>query len=776
MKFADLTSEFAPPEVSFEEAARILEEHYSLTGDISLLGGERDRNFHVKSSDGNEFVLKVSGEAESMEAIDLQVCVLEHLGRAGCGASAPRGVPTGDGALYFDRMFDNGGHHVVRLVTFLSGRLLEAAALQDRRTVFALGGLQGRTCRALAGFFHPAARRAMPWDIGNGLAFDETLLTALDTQIRQAVEPHLRRLQEETLPALRLLRGQAIHNDVHAGNVLVDDSGRLSGLIDFGDAMFAPLIQDLAASAASIAEFYSSDCGDALARLEQGFHAEMPLLPEERELFLDATLLRGLLSVELVGFKLGLVAQSDSRDAALADTRRALLTLLSLTNRNVVSGFDLPGADTTLERRKTVLSPTYRLHYDEPLHIVRGEGTLLYDRQGREYLDCYNNVPSVGHGNAHVVEALTRQAATLNTHTRYLHHEIVRYGERLTATMPDELDTCMFVCSGTEANDLAYNIARTVTGRQGALVSFGAYHGNSIGIADLSTEGHVRSDYPPHVFPIDLPDTYRGAFGAHEPELGLKLAANAGAVIDECAGSSYGLAMLMVDAIFDAPGIFTAPPHYLGELFDRVRAKGGLVVVDEVQSGLCRLGDNTWGFQDSGVIPDIVTMGKPMGNGHPLAVVVARREIMETFAHKQHYFNTFGGNPVTAAVGNAVLDVVEADDVRGSVKRVGEHLKSRLLRLADRYEAIGDVRGKGLFLGIDLVSDRQKRTPWSDGAHQLVNRLRHKGVLVSVNGMHDNVIKIRPPLIFSMNDADRLVQALDEELSAGEPAARPRAG
>ena len=222
--------------------------------------------------------------------------------------------------------------------------------------------------------------------------------------------------------------------------------------------------------------------------------------------------------------------------------------------------------------------------------------------------------------------------------------------------------------------------------------------------------------------------------------------------------------MLMIDAVFDAPGIFTAPPEYLEELFKQVRAVGGLVVVDEVQSGLCRLGDNYWGFQDSGVVPDLVTMGKPMGNGHPLAAVVAKREVMEEFAGRQHYFNTFGGNPVSAAVGNAVLDVIERDHILRHVKHTGDALKSELLALSERHEIIGDIRGKGLFVGIDLVSDAKHKTPWPEAAHRLVNSMRHQGVLVSVNGTHDNVIKIRPPLVFSSEDATHLVTALDTEL------------
>ncbi len=424
------------------------------------------------------------------------------------------------------------------------------------------------------------------------------------------------------------------------------------------------------------------------------------------------------------------------------------------------------GRTDVAARRDKVLSPSYRLFYDEPLHVVRGEGVYLYDESGKRYLDCYNNVPSVGHCHPHVVDALTTQAKRLNTNTRYLHETVVTYAERLTATLPEELSSCIFVCTGTEANGLAYQIARSVTGRSGVVAVEGCYHGNSIEVSDFSPYGPRATSLPPHIRSIPVPDLYRSASGVTEEDAGQTFAGQASGAIEELAASPHGFAMGITDNIFDAAGIFTAPKGYLAELYGQIRAAGGLAVADEVQSGLCRLGDNFWAFMDSDVVPDIVTMGKPMGDGHPLAVVVAKRWIMDEFAKSTSYFNTFGGNPVSAAVGNAVLDVVEGDNLLSNVGEVGRHLTSGLKSLQKRHNVIGDVRGKGFFIGIDIVSDQALKTPAPELANRIVNGLRQRAVLVTATGLHDNVVKVRPPLVFSQQNADSFLESLDAVLTA----------
>jgi len=425
-----------------------------------------------------------------------------------------------------------------------------------------------------------------------------------------------------------------------------------------------------------------------------------------------------------------------------------------------------PMSDTDLLRRRArVLGPAYRLFYERPLHLVRGEGAWLFDAGGRRYLDCYNNVASVGHAHPAVLEAMAAQAARLNTHTRYLHENIVAYAERLGALLPDGLDVCMFTCTGTEANDLALRIARAVTGQRGAVALADAYHGHSAEVFPLSTEDCPAGDRPPWLAVVSAPDDYRAGARDHAEafaaERGAEVAAAARALDERGAAP----ALFICDGIFSSNGVLTPPPAYLREAYRGIRAAGGLAVADEVQSGLFRLGERAWGFESAGVVPDIVTLGKPLGGGYPLAAVVTRRDIAEAFARRYHYFNTFGGNPVAAAAGLAVLDVIENEGLPAQVEATGRYLADGLRALQSRFALIGDVRGRGLFLGVELVRDRATREPAGEEAGRLRERLRENGVLLGTTGPHGNVIKIRPPLVFGREHADLLLQALDEGLA-----------
>jgi 4-aminobutyrate aminotransferase-like enzyme len=419
-----------------------------------------------------------------------------------------------------------------------------------------------------------------------------------------------------------------------------------------------------------------------------------------------------------------------------------------------------------LDRRVLAMGPAYHLFYRNPVHLVRGEGVWLYDSDGEKFLDCYNNVASVGHCHPHVVDALSRQASTLNTHTRYLHDNVVRYAERLADTLPGDLGVCMFVCTGTEANDLAFRIARTVTGNEGAIVAENAYHGNSMVVTELSTGEYPASERPDYLVAVEPPNPYRGSYRYGELALGGKYAALVGDAIETLSLRGHRPAMFMCDTIFDSNGALTAPPGYFHKTYEQVRAAGGLCVADEVQSGLCRLGDHMWGFEDSGVIPDIVTMGKPIGDGYPLAAVVTTPSIAEEFSRKFHYCNTFGGNPVSTAVGLAVLEVIEQQRIRQNVQEVGGFLGEKLAALADKHELIGDVRGKGLFYGVEIVRDRSTLEPGEDEAQRIREFLRDNGVLLGTTGPLNNVIKIRPPMVFSQANAELLLDRLEQALES----------
>ncbi|MCH9695465.1 MAG: aminotransferase class III-fold pyridoxal phosphate-dependent enzyme [Gammaproteobacteria bacterium] len=416
-----------------------------------------------------------------------------------------------------------------------------------------------------------------------------------------------------------------------------------------------------------------------------------------------------------------------------------------------------------LKRREALLGPAYRLFYEQPVHLVRGEGVHLYDADGHQYLDMYNNVPHVGHCHPRVVAALTEQIATLNTHTRYLHHTVIDYAERLTGKLPEELDTAMFTCTGTEANELALRIARTVTGGTGIVVVDHAYHGNSQAIAEISPCGDMTAELPEFVKVASIPNTYSGEYrGADAAGL---YARSIAAAVEDLHAAGIQLAAVVLDTIVSGPGVVEPPDGYLAEVAKIARSAGGLFIADEVQPGFGRTGRHFWGFESDSFIPDIVTMGKPMGNGHPMAAVVTRADILKSFAKDVRYFNTFGGNPVSCAAGMAVLDVLEDEDLQANALRQGEYLKAGLMALADEFEILGDIRGHGLFLAVELVADRNSRAPATESTERLVNDLKTRRVLTGSIGPYSNILKFRPPMVFSQRDGDRFLDVFAAALA-----------
>jgi len=421
-----------------------------------------------------------------------------------------------------------------------------------------------------------------------------------------------------------------------------------------------------------------------------------------------------------------------------------------------------------LEARERLLGPSLSLSYRTPLHIVRGEGAYLYDANGRAYLDCVNNVAHVGHAHPRVVEAGAAQMRQLNTNTRYLHELVLRYADRLTALLPDHLEVCYFVNSGSEANELALRLARTATGRRDVATVDGAYHGNTQRLVEVSPYkfGGPGGEGPPDdVQVVPLADPYRGGHRGDGPEVGAAYLGEARAVLDGEAGRGHAAGAVVAEAIPSVAGQVVPPGGWLAGLFDAARSIGAVPIADEVQVGFGRVGVDTWAFGAAGARPDIVTMGKPIGNGHPLGAVVTTRAIAEAFANGMEYFNTFGGNPVSAAIGLAVLDVIEEEGLQEHARVTGERLMAGLRELAGRHEAIGDVRGMGLFVGIDLVRDRETREADAELARDLANVAAERGVLLSTDGPFHNVMKIKPPLVFSAPDADRLVETVDTVLS-----------
>jgi len=426
-----------------------------------------------------------------------------------------------------------------------------------------------------------------------------------------------------------------------------------------------------------------------------------------------------------------------------------------------------------LRERARYTSKSLSISYQKPLKIVRGSMQYLYDEDGRAYLDAVNNVSHVGHCHPRVVRAGQEQMAVLNTNTRYLHDNLIRYAERLCATLPEPLNVCFFVCSGSEANELALRLARTHTRRKDIIVVDAAYHGNTTSLIEISPykfDGPGGLGAPTYVHKVPMPDVYRGEYKKNDPYAGEKYARYVEEAILEIQWNQGNVAAFICESLLGCGGQIVLPENYLKKAYSYVRNAGGICIADEVQVGFGRVGSHFWGFETQGVVPDIVTMGKPIGNGHPLAAVVTTPEIAASFNNGMEYFNTFGGNPVSCAIGQAVLDVIEEERLQENALQVGTHLMDRLRNLILHQALIGDVRGHGLFVGIELVMDRETLAPAPAQASYIVNRLRERGILLSTDGPFHNVLKIKPPMVFTEVNADFLVGTLDEIL--GEDLAR----
>lgn len=746
---------------------------YGLEGRWQKLGGEREQNFRLRTVEGLDLVVKIAAPTEPVEGLNFQLGALRHLALCDPTLTIPRVQPTLSGAE-ISFLHTDGQTYPLRVLTFLPGQILlhrvEATGtpLTDAE-LETLGAAAGRLARGLRGYPGRGAPRDMPWDLANGLLFSDSFLRHLPNQIAGLVATLLPRLQDTIRHALPRLRAQVIYNDFHESNALVSEGPDLSvvGVIDFGDMIFGPVAQDVAVAVASLVH-WTDDPLRAAGALVRGYQRFVTLDPDDLAVLKDLILARLILQVGMVAHHTEVQGRQDIALVALQDLYMAAIRRFADTSDatflSALSGHPPIATPDLIQRREAVLGKTYTF-YEQPLHLVRGRGCHVYDAAGAEYLDCYNNVANLGHCHPHVVQVLTRQASTLNTNSRYLHDEIIRLGERLKATLPPSLDTIMFVCTGSEANDMAVRLSRAATGKTGVIVTEKSYHGNTTTVAPLSLIDYDARDKPDWVATVPPPNLYRGLYRDGANDAGASYASHIPKAVAELDRAGQGAAALLIDSIFDANGALVPPPDYLDRAYAEARAAGALVIADEVQMGFARSGTHMWGFQAFGVVPDIVTMGKPMGNGHPIAAVATRRDLAELVQKRTGYFNTFGGNTVSAAVGNACLDVLQGEDLQGNALRSGTHLRDGLLRLQDQHPVIGHIQGRGLFLGVELVTDRDTRAPAKRAARWVRERMKALGVLVTSTGPLGNIIKIRPPLVFSTTNADRCLAALSQALT-----------
>jgi 4-aminobutyrate aminotransferase-like enzyme len=771
-----------PPTFSVEEAADLAARVFGIDGTPSLLVSERDQNFRVAVDGGRGYVLKISNPAEDPAVVDMETQVLLHVARVDPSLPLPRPHPAVDGDFHPWIEGADGRRFQVRLIDFMPGRMLAADAF-DEAMLFGYGACVARVGRAMRGFFHPAAHRVILWDVRHAPKLRGLLPEIEHPDAVELVTRALDRFDERVAPLFDRLRAQVIHDDMTIDNVLFDEDGAPSGIVDFGDMSHTALICDLT-SAFDTLLVKRDDPYDTTDAMIRGYASVTPLEEEELAVLPDVLAARSAAAVTITAWRLKRYPENADYISGWEAGARRVLELLDGDGRaeaerrfrasarlGWVATLRDPALtaheddERLLRRRRDVMGTLSPLFFEKPVHLVRGEGAYLFDPDGRAYLDAYNNVPVVGHCHPRVVEAIARQAATLATNSRYLHEHIVELAERLTASMPGGLDTVVFVNSGSEANDLAWRLATEVTGGSGGVATAFAYHGVTTATQAFTPEEWIEGDEPDHVLTVPAPDGYRGSYRREEPGWAERYAEHLDRAFAGLRERGFPPAMVLMDTGFMSDGIPAPPPAYLQEVVRRTREAGALFVADEVQAGYGRLG-TPWGFQVAGIEPDVVTLGKPMGNGFPVAAVVTRRGIVDRFERRREFFSTFAGNPVAGAAALAVLDVLEEERLADRAVAVGDLLRRRIRELAERHEAIGDVRGLGQLTGVELVRDRESREPAGREAALVAEGMRDRGVLIGTTGPDANVLKIRPPLVFSGEDAERLVTALDDALGS----------
>ncbi len=737
------------PGFSSADAVRLARDLYALSTEAETLPSERDQNFRLRDAGGAQFVLKIANAAESRGVLDLQNRAIEHLAAAGTGLEFPRLIRAQEGGE-----IASAGDYAVRLLTWVEGVPMATIQPHSPELLASLGRALGAMDGALATFGHPAQHRhEFPWDLAHAdrAAAHLGLLSAAQGRL---LEPIFRTWAGIEWKALG---HSVIHNDANDYNVLVNPAGsRVVAIVDYGDMLRSARVADPAVALA-YAMLDEPEPIAAATQVVAAYHSVNPLNEAEIVALFPLAAARLAMSVCYAAWQ----AREAPHNPYLTISNRAAWALLERL-ADLPTGWPeevfhhaiAPPRDV-LAARKRHLGPSLSVSYRRPLHIIRGWRQHLYDASGRAYLDCVNNVAHVGHCHPRVVAAAQRQEALFNSNTRYLDERLAEYIERLAAMLPGPLSVIYLVCSGSEANELALRLARAHTGRRGALVIDTAYHGNTNALIDLSPykfNGPGGRGRPPGVAVAPLPDRYRHP--------GVDFAAT----VVEAAGRAQDLAVFFAESAVSCGGQVMLPPGYLREAYRAVHEAGGVCVADEVQTGFGRAGSHFWMFQTQEVVPDIVTMGKPIGNGHPIGAVATTPEIAASFANGMEYFNTFGGNPVSCAIGLAVLDVIRDEALQEHARDTGAYLLAGLGELAARHPMLGGVRGAGLFVGFEMVRDPQTLEPAAEEAAALVNRMKEAGVLLATDGPDHNVIKIKPPMVFSRADADVLLERLDAML------------
>ncbi len=748
--------------------------HYGLTVSVKTLNGFDELNFLLTDSVNNKFILKVAHDAHGLPFLDAQVKIINYLAASLLADKFQHFLLNSEGKE-LTTIVEQGKNYYVRILSFMEGVFWVDLKEKSKTLHVNLGAFMGEMDKVLQHFSHPGMHRHYTWDIQTALDANVNLKFIKSHERRRIAGYFLLQFEMEVLPVLSSLRHAYVHNDANDYNILVREE-KIAGLIDFGDMVYTPLINNLAVACT----YAMLNCDQPLqvaVEVVKGYHQVYSITIQELDLLYY--LIAGRLCIS--------VTQSASNASADSTNEHHFITeapawnllyqlirinpLLAQDSFRRACGYDgvINESDYSnlLQQRNEHIGRNLSISYSKKLKIVKSALQYLYDDRGRTFIDCVNNPSHVGHCHPVLVKKMQRQIATLNTNTRYLNEHMMEYAKKLTATLPSSLCVCYFVNSGSEANDLAVRMSRHFTKQNDIIVLDHAYHGTSTVAMEMSPykfDSKGGFGKMPWIHKALNPDSYRGPYKYDDQEAGKKYALDVQRIIDELKTMGKSPAVFICETLLGVGGQMPLPPNYLKEVYKMMKAAGGVCIADEVQVGFGRVGEKFWGFELQEVVPDIVVMGKPIGNGHPLAAVVVTNEIADSFNNGLEYFNTFGGNPVSMATGLTVLEIIQEEEMQQHALEVGNYLMNGLKTLMNKFPIMGDVRGHGLFIGAELVKDRVTLDPAVPEIDIIVEKMKENGFLLSTDGPLYNVLKIKPPMPFNKQNADEMLSCLEQVL------------
>lgn len=748
---------------------QILFDYYRLTTcSLKAMDGYISENYLVTSDQG-KFVLKVYEYALQTEAEI--IAETEFVSRLTHLDSSQVSQPIRN--IHDELLTKTEDGKIIRLLSFVDGTFL-AKANHNPELFLSLGNFMANIDLRLKEFRNTGIEsRRLEWDLQN-IAMIKPLVKCIhDPARRKLVQHFLSQWELNVAPRLVKLRTSIIHNDGNDWNVLTNEN-KVTGIIDFGDSVYTQLINELAITI-TYSVFGKEDPLKWACYIIKGYHQIYPL--ERAELEILYYLIAARLATSVCKSAEEKASQPDKEYITISekpawDLLEKWLTINPVKAKNQfieASGFELDKVDRVeevLSKRKRVTSSNLSVSYKTPIYMESAAFQYMFDRYGHTYLDAYNNIPHVGHQHPLMVEAAQRQMGKLNTNTRYLYDSLYAYAEELLSKFPSSLSKVFFVNSGSAASDLAIRLAQNYTGKKAVAVMEHGYHGNTrlgIDISHYKYQGSGGLGKADEIIEASIPNVYRNKFNQEE-NIGTLYAQE---FIEDLRSSQHQVAAFIAEPIVGCGGQVPLAPAYLKEVYPYIRSQGGVCISDEVQTGFGRLGDHFWGYEMQGVIPDIVVLGKPMGNGHPMGAVVTTDAIANAFDNGMEFFSSFGGNPVSCEIGKAVLDVLHQEELQKNAKTVGDYHMQCLRELGKEFPVIGDVRGSGLFIGIELVHEGTL-SPYTALAQHLKNKLRENHILISTDGPHDSVIKSKPPLCFSKRNVDQTIDAFRNVLKEWE--------